>query len=74
MTKIIYKTNCTLGIAAVGAIGKSIGATAPSAKETTFARGFRFRALTKSPVASMSAAAPSFKVDAFPAVTVPFSF
>lgn len=55
-------------------MGKSIGATAPSAKEMTLAKGVKPLALTKFPLASTKAAAPSFNVDAFPAVTVPFSF
>ena len=61
-------------MAAVGAIGKSIGATAPSANEITFAKGFKPLHFTYSPEANIKAAAPSFNVEAFPAVTVPFSF
>ena len=62
------------GMATVGAIGKSIGSQAPSAKAITLAKGVNAFFLTYSPVASVSTAAPSLSVEAFAAVTVPFSF
>jgi len=64
----------TDGTARAGAIGKSIGSVAASWKATTLAKGLRFSLWATSLVVKISAAAPSFRVDAFPAVTVPFSF
>lgn len=61
----------TLGTATAGAIGKSIGLVAPSANATIRAKGLTPSDLTASLLINTNAAAPSFKVDAFPAVTVP---
>lgn len=74
--KVCYKKIIihTLGIANAGAIGKSIGSVAPSWNATTLARGFKFNSFTTFSFVKTKAAAPSLIVDAFPAVTVPFSF
>lgn len=64
----------TLGIAKAGAIGKSIGSVAASWNAMTWARGVQPLALAADSVIKTHAAAPSFRVDALPAVTVPFSF
>lgn len=79
ITKLIKKEQIilikhTLGIAKAGAIGKSIGSVAPSWNATMRANGFRFNSFTTFSLVSTRAAAPSLIVDAFPAVTVPFSF
>lgn len=66
--------NLTEGIARAGAIGKSMGSVAASWKPNIRAKGFRFNFCATSVVVKIKAAAPSFNVDAFPAVTVPFSF
>ena len=57
-----------------GAIGKSIGSVAASWNAIIRAKGFKFIFSATVAVVRTIAAAPSFKVDAFPAVTVPFSF
>lgn len=64
----------TFGIANAGAIGKSIGSVAPSWNATTLANGFKFNSFIIFSLVNTKAAAPSLSVDAFPAVTVPFSF
>lgn len=64
----------TLGIATAGAIGKSMGSVAASWNATILAKGFKFNSFTTVSLVNTKAAAPSFIVDAFPAVTVPFSF
>uniref|UniRef100_A0A0E9XEA9 Uncharacterized protein n=1 Tax=Anguilla anguilla TaxID=7936 RepID=A0A0E9XEA9_ANGAN len=51
-----------------------MGATAASAKATILASGVTFSLLAASAVIRTRAAAPSFKVLALAAVTVPFSF
>ena len=63
-----------MGIANAGAIGKSIGSVAASSKPIILARGLRFNFCALSEVVRIKAAAPSFSVDALPAVTVPYSF
>ena len=61
----------TLGTASAGAIGKSIGAVAASAKATILARGVTLCLLAACSVMSTQAAAPSFNVLALAAVIVP---
>ncbi|KNC22607.1 hypothetical protein FF38_00182 [Lucilia cuprina] len=63
-----------LGIAKAGAMGKSIGSVSASWKATTRAKGFKFIWAALSAVIKTKAEPPSFKVEALPAVTVPFSF
>lgn len=63
----------TVGMAKAGAIGKSIGSVAASWNPATLAKGLRLSFCALSAVVRIRAAAPSFNVDAFPAVTVPFS-
>lgn len=64
----------TFGIANAGAIGKSIGSVAPSWNATILAKGFKLNLFTILSLVNTKAAAPSFIDEAFPAVTVPFSF
>ena len=61
-------------MANAGATGKSMGSVAASKKPAILANGLRFNFCAFSLVVSIRAAAPSFNVDAFPAVTVPLSF
>lgn len=63
----------TFGIANAGAIGKSIGSVAASWNAKILACGLTPSLSASSGVVNKTAAAPSFKVDALPAVTVPFS-
>lgn len=69
-----YYIKLTVGIASAGAMGKSIGSVAASWNPTILARGLRLSFCAFSEVVNISAAAPSFNVEAFPAVTVPCSF
>lgn len=64
----------TLGTASTGARGKSMGSVAASWKPTTRARGLQPSRSAACDVISTRAAAASFRVEALPAVTVPFSF
>ena len=59
------------GTASAGAIGKSIGSVAASAKPRTRASGVQPSAAALSALIKIIAHAPSFNVDALPAVTVP---
>ena len=59
------------GTASAGAIGKSIGSVAASAKPRTRASGVQPSAAAFSALIKIIAQAPSFNVDALPAVTVP---
>lgn len=68
---VIEHFSNNLCIAGAGAIGKSIGATAASAKPTISAKGFRPSSWAVDLRVSTLAAAPSFNVLAFAAVTVP---
>lgn len=61
-------------MAKAGASGKSIGSVAASWKATILAIGLQLSLLAASGVIRTQAAAPSFSVDALPAVTVPPSF
>ena len=63
-----------MGTAKPGAMGKSMGSVAASAKLTILASGFAFKRSAAWLVARTQAAAPSLRVEAFPAVMVPFSF
>jgi predicted dienelactone hydrolase len=63
-----------LGTASTGARGKSMGSVAASWKPTTRARGLQPSRSAACDVISTRAAAASFRVEALPAVTVPFSF
>lgn len=66
-----YIRHLTLGTARAGAIGKSIGCVAASAKATTLARGVTLCFCAAVSVINTQAAAPSFKVLALAAVIVP---
>ena len=59
------------GTASAGAIGKSIGSVAASANPRTRASGVQPSAAAFSALIKIIAQAPSFNVDALPAVTVP---
>ena len=63
----------TFGMANAGAVGKSMGAIAASANPRTLARGLTFNLSAACDVIRTRAAAPSFKVLALAAVTVPVS-
>ncbi len=63
-----------MGTPKPGAIGKSMGSVAASAKLTILARGLAPNLSAASAVARTHAAAPSLKTDELPAVKVPFSF
>lgn len=63
----------TLGMTKPGAIEKSIGLVAASANDKIRATGLIPKDFALSIDDNNTAAAPSFKVEAFPAVIVPFS-
>lgn len=63
-----------MGTAKPGAIGKSMGSVAASAKLTILAKGLAFSRSAAWLVANTQAAAPSLSTEEFPAVNVPFSF
>ena len=63
-----------MGTPKPGAMGKSMGSVAASAKLTILASGFTPIRSAAWAVARTQAAAPSLNTEAFPAVTVPFSF
>ena len=61
-------------VASTGPIPIILGSTPTTALEIIFANGFKLYFFTASSLAKIMAAAPSFKPEEFPAVTLPPSF
>ena len=70
LISILAQANALL-IAKAGAVVNHSGACAASANANIFANGFKPNSFTLSPLINTNALAPSFKVEALAAVTVP---